>query len=106
MSIWKNERLIFASICAIAAVGILAGCEPKTPEQRQKEIDQRVERNNGRTKLLAIVDGCRIWEVYNEDGTNPFFARCPEGSADTFESHTVKEGKHTKKQTNFTMGDQ
>lgn len=86
----------------LASCVTLSACEPSTPEKRQRETEQRVERNNNRTRLIATVDGCRIWEVYNEDGTNPFFARCPEGSADTFNEY--RSNKQTKQ--TFTLGDQ
>lgn len=90
-------RIFFTGLLlATISVGVTA-CELPTPEQQQAS-------NADRSRLIATVDGCRVWEVYNNEGSNPFLARCPEGAADTFESH--KEGgkvKHT--ETTVTLGD-
>lgn len=85
-----------APLLAVAAVALTACYDPTTTEQQQAY-------NADRSRLIATVDGCRVWEVYNNEGSNPFLARCPEGAADTFESH--KEGgkvKHT--ETTVTLG--
>lgn len=81
---------------------MLSACAPATPEQIEAEESARIEDNSGRSRLVAVVDGCRIWEVYNDkvSSPNPFFARCPEGAASTFETH--KSGK-TRVET-FTVG--
>ncbi len=98
------KLLVVIAMVLLGALFVVA-CADLTEEQKQQETEKRVERNNGKTRLLAIVDGCRIWEVYNEDGTNPFFARCPEGAVDTFESH---KGGYKNRDTikNFTLGGQ
>lgn len=92
------DRLKFPTLClmllAVVLVPLLAGCEASTPEEVQAS-------NAKRSRLIAVVDGCRIWEVYNNSGLNPFLARCPEGAADTFEEHL--SGK-TKKRT-FVLGE-
>jgi len=73
---------------------VLSGCAEQTPDERQAYVDKR-------SVLLGVVDGCRIWEVYNPNGgPNPFLARCPEGAADTF--NTYRSGKITKE--SFTTG--
>jgi hypothetical protein len=91
----KRSALV---IGAMLIAAIVTGCAAATEEEKQATI----ERNNEKTRLIAIVDGCRIWAVYNESGEDPFFARCPEGAADTFEQHI--SNKQTK--TTVTLGDQ
>jgi len=83
------------SCCVILGlmVLVLASCGDITPEEEQQMVAQR-------SRLVGVVDGCNIWEVYNRHGTNPFFARCPEGVAMT----TWETGSKTKTKQ-FTLGD-
>ena len=59
---------------------ILASC---TPETEEKKVERAFE-NGGKSTLIAIIEGCKIYEVYNNQGTNPFFALCPNGPAPAF----------------------
>jgi hypothetical protein len=90
---------------AIGFLIVLAGCAPATPEQREAAATAQREYNAKQSRFITTVDGCRIWEVYNPNGDNPFFARCPEGAADTFEQHTESQGKTSKTVKTFTLGD-
>lgn len=91
-----KKSLIMGAVALLA----LAGCEDETPEQKQA----RAENNGTKSRVIAVVDGCRIWEVYNDQGHNPFFARCPEGSETTFEQWSTGGKTPTTKRVQ-TLGD-
>ncbi|RUW56814.1 hypothetical protein [Mesorhizobium sp. M8A.F.Ca.ET.021.01.1.1] len=93
----KNVLLatLFATVAATALL-FLAGCDPETPEQASRRIEQTSTEG---TEIVAVVDGCRLFRV--NDPRNPhyvYFAHCAGGSdqADTsYEtggktSHTVR----------------
>lgn len=84
-----NKRIAVALI----SLAFLTACSPPTDEEKQATVERY-------TKLVGVVDGCRIWEVYNQGGTNPFLARCPEGTADV----TWQTGGKVKT-TQFTLGE-
>jgi hypothetical protein len=88
------KHLLLAGVALL----VLAGCE-------FNPISIEVASENGRnSRIIAEVDGCRIWEVYNSDGHNPFFARCPEGAATSYEQY---QGGNKNQQTfrEQTLGD-
>lgn len=101
---WKRtDKRSALVVSAMLVAAIFAGCKALTAEEKEAQQNATIERNNEKTELIAIVDGCRIWRVYNENGDDPFFARCPEGAADTFEQHRMSK-RQTK--TTVTLGDQ
>ena len=83
----------------IPAVLLLAACTPEEIAERERRT---IESNNQSTKLVATVDGCTVYRVYDSEKANyPYFAKCDGKAVGTFETHT--SGK-TKKDT-FTLGE-
>jgi hypothetical protein len=92
------HKLLNVTILAALLVGVTA-CEAPTDEETRAN-------NERHSRLVAVIDGCRIFRVYDSDTSeHPYFARCPEGAADTVEQHTTG-GKNPKTKTTVTLGDQ
>lgn len=71
-------KTILALVVALA----LAGCNDA--------METQTSANGAEAKLIAEVDGCRLWRVY--DGSYVYLARCPEGASGT--QHDVSCGKN------------
>jgi hypothetical protein len=74
----------------------LAGCG-------NRSMETEVSANGAKSELIATVDGCRVWRLY--DGHYVYFARCPEGSATTTWNETKSNGKTTSTIQRQTIGE-
>lgn len=90
----KFKAFMTTLLMSIVVVAITA-CTAPTEEEVVKS-------NSDEARLVAVVDGCRLWRVDDRYGDKPYFARCPEGAATTFEEH--RSGKHSTKTTS-TIGE-
>jgi len=83
-------KLINTGIAAFSLL-TLASCG-------QEPMKAETSANGATAYLIATVDGCRVWRVW--DGVNVYFARCPEGAVTT--KYERQQGKTTVPQ--YTVG--
>jgi hypothetical protein len=76
---------VFLSLLALASCG-------------QEPMKAETSANGATAYLIATVDGCRVWRVW--DGVSVYFARCPEGAVTT--KYERQQGKTTVPQ--YTVG--
>lgn len=84
-------RIALSGIAAVSLLA-LASCG-------QDPMKAETSPNGATAYLIATVDGCRLWRVW--DGHDVYFARCPEGAVTT--KYERQQGKTTVSQ--FTVGD-
>lgn len=80
-----------AKILVLSSLLALAGCN--------EAMDVQVSKNGAEAKLIAEVDGCRLWRL-NDGWRDVYVARCPEGAVGV--QHEVSCGKSCRR-AEFTV---